>query len=599
MNGRRGKQCRDRWLNHLKPDIRRGEWTAEEERILVEGHRMLGTRWAALAKLLPGRPENAIKNHWHATLRCKWAQRGGKISELQAYQHSLQLTNGAGGGAAIGVGQPGAAGAKPPNPMAGVLGGVPGQGQSAVSAAAAVAAAAAAAAAVQKHGKGAGAPFDFDGAATAAAVAAAAAAVVGRGTGGAGGNAEANTQAIARALDSLVQGNANAAKNAAKNAAAAARAEALATATAARDAAAAAAAKTERAEAAVATARATTPPSNDLASLASDCATLSGDAALAAAGLAVTGAAADVIEATERPLGAFYTLVPIRPRRRGERRSLRTFAGVSLRPPLAFNPRPRRLSTPLLTPFNSTPDLNRYVASVRSAGASCAEVVTLTSSHYLKKGSGGFPLLGEHLAAHATLVESALRRIAGTIRKRYNSIGKVALAIRLGNRVKEGDLALVIAVSAPRWRDAVDAAHHASSDVKDKLIASIAPQCLGKEPKAAAALAVVAAAAGTSVEEILKRDDSDDEGDEDNSPVPIGAAAAALGGITRVPSNFSGDDGADVDQPGEGEGEGEEEVAGDGDDDDDDADADADADAGGAPRNESPAPTTPEEMANA
>ena len=97
MNGRRGKQCRDRWLNHLKPDIRRGEWTAEEERILVEGHRMLGTRWAALAKLLPGRPENAIKNHWHATLRCKWARRGGRISELQAYQHSLHLTNGGGG----------------------------------------------------------------------------------------------------------------------------------------------------------------------------------------------------------------------------------------------------------------------------------------------------------------------------------------------------------------------------------------------------------------------------------------------------------------------------------------------------------------------
>ena len=54
--------------------------------------------------------------------------------------------------------------------------------------------------------------------------------------------------------------------------------------------------------------------------------------------------------------GAFYlTLVPIRPRRRGERRSLRTFPVVSLRPgSLAFNPRPRRLSTPLLTPFNST-----------------------------------------------------------------------------------------------------------------------------------------------------------------------------------------------------------------------------------------------------
>jgi energy-coupling factor transporter ATP-binding protein EcfA2 len=57
-----------------------------------------------------------------------------------------------------------------------------------------------------------------------------------------------------------------------------------------------------------------------------------------------------------RRRGAFYlTLVPIRPRSRGERRSLRTFPGLSLRPSLAFNARPRRLSTPLLTPFNSTP----------------------------------------------------------------------------------------------------------------------------------------------------------------------------------------------------------------------------------------------------
>jgi hypothetical protein len=56
-------------------------------------------------------------------------------------------------------------------------------------------------------------------------------------------------------------------------------------------------------------------------------------------------AAGEASEFTEYS-GAFYTLVPIRPRRRGERRSLRTFAGVSLRPPLGFNPHPRRLSTP-------------------------------------------------------------------------------------------------------------------------------------------------------------------------------------------------------------------------------------------------------------
>ena len=49
------------------------------------------------------------------------------------------------------------------------------------------------------------------------------------------------------------------------------------------------------------------------------------------------------------------TLVPIRPRSRGERRSLRPLPGASLRPSIAFNPRHRRLSTPLLTPFNSTP----------------------------------------------------------------------------------------------------------------------------------------------------------------------------------------------------------------------------------------------------
>ena len=54
----------------------------------------------------------------------------------------------------------------------------------------------------------------------------------------------------------------------------------------------------------------------------------------------------DAAQQAPRARGAFYTLVPIRPRRRGERRSLRTLPGVSLRPPLAFNPRPRRLSTP-------------------------------------------------------------------------------------------------------------------------------------------------------------------------------------------------------------------------------------------------------------
>ena len=71
--------------------------------------------------------------------------------------------------------------------------------------------------------------------------------------------------------------------------------------------------------------------------------------------------------------GAFYvTLVPVRPRRRGERRSLRTFPVVSLRPPLAFNPRPRRLSTPT-DAFQLHPDIIARIERPSSSDASAAQ----------------------------------------------------------------------------------------------------------------------------------------------------------------------------------------------------------------------------------
>jgi glycosidase len=80
-------------------------------------------------------------------------------------------------------------------------------------------------------------------------------------------------------------------------------------------------------------------------------------------------------------LGAFYTLVPIRPRRRGERRSLRASPGASLRPPLGFNPRPRRLSTPLLTPLNLTPTFARMERPLGFGSAHPSMLMNLFDSH--------------------------------------------------------------------------------------------------------------------------------------------------------------------------------------------------------------------------
>ncbi|CAN6304237.1 unnamed protein product [Urochloa humidicola] len=109
LPGRIGKQCRERWTNHLRPDIDKAKtsWSEADDEQLITAHRVYGNRWSLIAKQLGGRSENSVKNHWNATKRSLKAKRrlkkkknaeappGQQWSILEQYIRSLPPPEGA------------------------------------------------------------------------------------------------------------------------------------------------------------------------------------------------------------------------------------------------------------------------------------------------------------------------------------------------------------------------------------------------------------------------------------------------------------------------------------------------------------------------
>eukprot|EP00359_Climacostomum_virens_P007866 CAMPEP_0204910072 /NCGR_PEP_ID=MMETSP1397-20131031/8658_1 /ASSEMBLY_ACC=CAM_ASM_000891 /TAXON_ID=49980 /ORGANISM="Climacostomum Climacostomum virens, Strain Stock W-24" /LENGTH=221 /DNA_ID=CAMNT_0052080097 /DNA_START=20 /DNA_END=685 /DNA_ORIENTATION=- len=86
--GRSGKQCRERWMNSLNPDVKKGDWSPEEDSLIFRLYNNLGPRWSDIAKNVPGRTENSVKNRFYSTVRRM--QQGSEKLVPESTNHSVE-----------------------------------------------------------------------------------------------------------------------------------------------------------------------------------------------------------------------------------------------------------------------------------------------------------------------------------------------------------------------------------------------------------------------------------------------------------------------------------------------------------------------------
>ncbi|KAG5224227.1 transcription repressor MYB [Salix suchowensis] len=91
-----GKSCRLRWMNYLRPSVKRGHIAPDEEDLILRLHRLLGNRWSLIAGRIPGRTDNEIKNYWNTSLSKKLISQGidpRTHRPLKPYPDSSEMAN--------------------------------------------------------------------------------------------------------------------------------------------------------------------------------------------------------------------------------------------------------------------------------------------------------------------------------------------------------------------------------------------------------------------------------------------------------------------------------------------------------------------------